>query len=65
MLRRYGSLENAIAAGRFPTQAEKLRLYRLIATMDRTAPLPTLPDQRPTWDKAAALAREWQLRKLA
>jgi DNA polymerase-1 len=65
ILRRYGSLEDAIAAGRFPTQAEKLRLYRLIATMDRTAPLPTLPDQRPTWDKAAALAREWQLRKLA
>ena len=26
ILKRYGSLENAIAAGRFPTQAEKLRL---------------------------------------
>ena len=65
ILRRYGSLENAIAAGRFPTQAEKLRLYRLIATMDRSAPLPALADQRPTWDKAAALARDWQLKKLA
>ena len=28
ILKRYGSLENAIAAGRFPDQAEKLRLYR-------------------------------------
>ena len=64
-LKRYGSLENAIAAGRFPNQAEKLRLYRSIATMDRSAPLPALPDQKPTWDKAAALARDWQLKKLA
>jgi DNA polymerase I len=65
ILKRYGSLENAIAAGRFPTQAEKLRLYRSIATMDRSAPLPSLPDQKPTWDKATALARDWQLKKLA
>ena len=65
ILRRYGSLENAIAAGRFPIRAEKLRLYRSIATMDRSAPLPVLPDQNPTWDKAAALARDWQLKKLA
>ena len=60
MLRRYGSLENAIAAGRFPTQADTL-----LATMDRSAPLPALPDQRPTWTAAGALAREWQLKKLA
>ena len=65
ILKRYGSLENAIAAGRFPTQAEKLRLYRSIATMDQSAPLPALPDQIPTWHEAAALARDWQLKKLA
>jgi DNA polymerase-1 len=65
ILRRYGSLENAIAAGRFQTQAEKLRLYRSIATMDRSAPLQALSDQRPTWHKAAASARDWQLKKLA
>ncbi len=65
ILRRLGSLENAIAAGRFPTQVETLRLYRSIATMDRSAPLPALPDQKPTWDKAAQLARDWQLKKLA
>jgi len=65
ILRRYGSLENAIAAGRFLNQAEKLRLYRSIATMDCSAPLPALPDQKPTWDKAAALAQDWTLYKLA
>ena len=65
ILKRYGSLEKAIAARRFPTQAEKLRLYRSIATMDRSAPLPALADQRPTWHKAAVLARDWQLKKLA
>ena len=35
----------ALEAGRFATQAEELRLYRSIATMDRKAPLPRLPDQ--------------------
>ena len=65
ILRRYGSLENAIAAGRFPAQAEKLRLYRSVATMDRSAPLSALPDQKPTWSRAAALAQDWQLKKLA
>ena len=33
--------------------------------MDRKAPLPRLRDQRPTWAKAAALARDWQLTQLA
>jgi DNA polymerase-1 len=65
LLRRYGSLENAIAAGRLGSQAEKLRLYRSIATMDKSAPLPALRNQRPTWVKAAALARGWQLNRLA
>ena len=55
----------ALAAGRFATQAKELRLYRSIATMDRKAPLPPLPDQTPTWSKAAALARTWQLNQLA
>jgi hypothetical protein len=33
--------------------------------MDAKAPIPRLPDQTPTWDKAAKLARKWQLNKLA
>jgi DNA polymerase I len=65
LLRRYGSVEGLLAAGRFGAHADALRLYRRIATMDRTAPLPAIPDQTPTWDKAAALAREWELNRLA
>jgi DNA polymerase-1 len=65
LLRRYGSLEAALAQGKFTAQAEQLRLYRSIATMDASAPLPPLPDQTPTWGEAAALAHEWELNRLA
>jgi DNA polymerase-1 len=65
VLRRYGSLENVLAAGRFAAQADELRLYRRIATMDASAPVPPLRNQTPTWDKAAALARAWELNALA
>jgi DNA polymerase-1 len=65
VLRTYGSLENALAAGRFAQLAEKLRLYRSIATMDKSAPLPPLRNQIPTWARAAGRARDWQLNKLA
>jgi 5'-3' exonuclease len=65
LLRSYGSLEAALADGRFAAQADQLRLYRSIATMDTSAPLPDLPDQAPTWDKAAALVRAWDLNRLA
>ena len=65
LLHRYGSLEQAIAEGRFLEQADQLRLYRRLATMDATAPLPELDDQVPTWDKGAALARRWELARLA
>jgi exodeoxyribonuclease-3 len=65
LLRKYGSLEAALQAGRFAQMAERLRLFRSIATMDATAPLPRLPDAKPTWAKAAALARDWELNKLA
>jgi DNA polymerase-1 len=65
LLQRYGSLEAALKAGRFPAMAETLRLYRSIATMNRKAPLPSLRSQKPTWGKAAGLAREWELNQLA
>ena len=65
LLRKYGSLENVLACGRFPAQAEQLRLYRSIATMDKTAPVPVLRNQKPTWERAAALAKEWRLNRLA
>ncbi|MEO6784260.1 MAG: 5'-3' exonuclease H3TH domain-containing protein [Bradyrhizobium sp.] len=65
LLRKYGTLGNALADGQFAEQAEQLRLYRSIATMDASAPLPVLHDQTPTWAKASDLAREWELNRLA
>jgi 5'-3' exonuclease len=65
LLRRYASLEAALAQGKFAAEAEKLRLYRSIATMDPSAPLPSLDDQTPTWSAAADLAGEWALNRLA
>jgi len=65
LLRRYPTLEDALADGRFAAEADDLRLYRRIATMDTTAPLPPLDDQTPTWSRAASLAREWELNRLA
>ena len=65
VLREYGSLEAALDAGRFSAEAEDLRLYRRIATVDASAPLPPLEDQNPTWAEASTLANEWGLNALA
>ena len=65
VLRRYGTLEAALADGRFSGQAEELRLYRRIATLDASAPLPPLVNQTPTWAEASALAERWGLGQLA
>ena len=65
LLREYGSLEAALEAGRFSAEAEDLRLYRRIATVDASAPLPPLADQNPTWAEASSLANDWGLNALA
>jgi len=65
LIQRYGSLQAALKAGRFSAEAENLRLYRDIATMNKRAPLPSLRDQKPTWGRAAALVRDWGLVQLA
>ena len=65
VLKQYGSLEAALEAGRFAAEAEDLRLYRRIATVDASAPLPPLEDQHPTWAEASALAGELGLNALA
>jgi len=65
LLRQYGTLEAMLADGRFSAQAEDLRLYRRIAAMDSTAPLPELPDADPDWAGAAELVRSWGLNQLA
>jgi DNA polymerase-1 len=65
LLHKYPTLEDAFAAGLLAAQADQLRVYRRIATMDAGAPLPGLDDQTPSWDRAAALARDWDLDRLA
>jgi DNA polymerase I len=65
LVQQYGTLDGVLKAGLFPTQAKMPRLYRLIATMDTKAPLPSLADQQPTWGSASTFARDWGLNKLA
>jgi DNA polymerase-1 len=65
LLRQYGSLEEAIAAGRFTALAEELRLYRRIASLDASAPLPPLSDQTPTWAEASSLLSSWGMNAVA
>jgi DNA polymerase-1 len=65
VLRQHGSLEQALAAGRFASEADALRLYRRIAKMDAAAPLPQLEDHQPDWRRGAELCEEWGLARLA
>jgi DNA polymerase-1 len=65
LLAQYGSLEAALAEGRFAAEAEDLRLYRRIAQMDASAPLPSLADQTPHWAEASSLSQSWGLGNLA
>jgi exonuclease III len=44
LVRRYGSLNAVLEAGFCRTEAKMLRLYRLIAMMDASVPLPSLVD---------------------
>jgi 5'-3' exonuclease len=65
LLAQYVSLDEMLEAGRFEAEADALRLFRSIATVDRTAPLPPLPDVTPDWAAAAAHVRELGLDGLA
>jgi exodeoxyribonuclease-3 len=65
MLRNHGSLEELLRHGRFAAHADDLRLFRSIATMNTKAPLQAIGKQKPTWSKAAELARKWGLNDLA
>ena len=65
ILRDFGSLEAALEAGRFAAQAEELRLYRRIATLDASAPIPAMEGQTPSWAEASSLAGSWGLGQLA
>lgn len=65
LLSEHGSLEALLAAGRFEAEADRLRDYRRIATLDPSAPMPELPDHEPDWAAGAAAARELGLEGLA
>jgi DNA polymerase-1 len=65
ILKQYGTLEAALADGRFATEAEDLRLYRRIAEMDASAPLPPLEKHSPTWAEASSFLRQLGLGGLA
>src|SRR5437763_5728309 len=65
LLREYGSLDALLAAGRFGAEAEDLLLYRRIATLDASAPIPPLIDQSPTWAEASTFASQLGLDRLA
>jgi 5'-3' exonuclease len=65
LLAQYGTLEAMLADGRFGAQAEELRTYRRMATLDASAPLPPLKDQTPKWAEASSFVRELGLNALA
>ena len=65
VLKQYGTLEAALEAGRFGAQADELRIYRHMATLDPEAPLPPLDDQTPAWEGASAYVRDLGLNALA
>jgi DNA polymerase-1 len=65
ILARFGALEHALVAGRFPGEGEVLLGYRQIATMQADAPIPLLPDREPDWSAAGALVERWGLGALA
>ncbi len=65
ILSEFGTLEAALAAGRFAALGEELLLYRRIATLDASAPLPSPPDHLPDWAEASSLSRAWGLNNLA
>src|SRR5512133_2196833 len=58
LLAQYGTLEAMLEDGRFEAQAEELRIYRRMATLDASAPLPPLEDQTPNWAEASSFVRQ-------
>jgi DNA polymerase-1 len=57
LLAQYGTLEAMLEQGRFAAQADELRMYRHMATLDASAPLPPVDDQQPTWAEASSFLR--------
>jgi DNA polymerase I len=65
LLQTYPDLDAMIAAGRFQAEADKLLVFRHIATLDPSAPVPDLPDREPDWEAGARAADELGVPRLA
>lgn len=65
ILAEHGTLERALAAGRFAAEADDLRTYLRLTRLQLDAPLPPLPDAEPDWGGAAELTARWGLTRLA
>jgi len=65
LLGQYADLDALLAAGRFAAEADALRTFKRVATLDATAPLPPLPDRQPDWSAGAAAADALGLGRLA
>ena len=65
LLAQYGSLDALLDDGRFSQEADALRLYRSIATLDPSAPIPAIPFRQPDWRAGAAAAAALGLGRLA
>jgi DNA polymerase I len=65
LLAQYGTLDAMLDDGRFGAQAEELRMYRRMATLDASAPLPPLRSHAPKWAEASTFVRDLGLNALA
>ena len=57
LLAQYGTLEAMLEEGRFAAQADELRMYKQMATLDAAAPVPAVDDQVPKWAEASSFLR--------
>jgi 5'-3' exonuclease len=65
LLQAYPDLESMLADGRFQAEADRLRDYRRVATLDASAPMPELPDLEPDWEAGARAAEQLGVKRLA
>ncbi len=65
LLQTFPDLEAMLADGRFESEADQLRLFLRIATLDPSAPLPDLPDTEPDWGAGANAAEALGVGRLA
>jgi len=65
LLQSYPDLDAMLAAGRFQAEAANLLVFRQIATLDPTAPVPDVPDREPDWEAGARAAEKLGVPRLA